>query len=108
MYSHGILWSKRGDPSLCGYTEETLLEDQQESMFFKCLIKRIHLSKTRSNHCLIWYILLTFYSYEPDYLLDENVVLVTINYRLGMFGFMSTEDRESGGNYGMLDQVWLP
>ena len=30
---------------------------------------------------------------------------MTINYRLGMFGFMSTEDREAGGNYGMLDQV---
>ena len=40
-------------------------------------------------------------------MLDEDVVLVTINYRLGMFGFMSTEDRESGGNYGMLDQVWV-
>ena len=44
-------------------------------------------------------------SYEPDYLLDEDIVLVTINYRLGMFGFMSTEDRASPGNYGMLDQV---
>ena len=44
-------------------------------------------------------------SYEPDYLLDEDIVLVTINYRLGMFGFMSTEDRSSPGNYGMLDQV---
>ena len=32
-------------------------------------------------------------------------MLVTINYRLGMFGFMSTEDRASPGNYGMLDQV---
>ena len=46
-----------------------------------------------------------YYSYDPDYLLDEDIVLVTINYRLGMFGFMSTEDREAGGNYGMLDQV---
>ena len=49
--------------------------------------------------------ILYFYSYDPDYLLDEDVVLVTINYRLGMFGFMSTEDKESAGNYGMLDQV---
>ena len=46
-------------------------------------------------------------SYEPDYLLDEDIVLVTINYRLGMFGFMSTEDRASPGNYGMLDQVTI-
>jgi para-nitrobenzyl esterase len=41
----------------------------------------------------------------------KNVVLVTINYRLGVFGFLSHPEltRESGrnasGNYGMLDQV---
>jgi carboxylesterase type B len=43
--------------------------------------------------------------YDPDYILDEDVVLVTINYRLGMFGFLSTEDEHASGNYGMLDQV---
>lgn len=44
--------------------------------------------------------------YEPDYILDDdNVVLVTIQYRLGMFGFLSTEDPTLPGNYGMLDQV---
>ena len=43
--------------------------------------------------------------YDPDYLLDEDVVLVTIQYRLGMFGFLSTETKEAVGNYGMLDQV---
>ncbi len=41
-----------------------------------------------------------------DYILDDdNVVLVTIQYRLGMFGFLSTEDASAPGNYGMLDQV---
>ena len=30
---------------------------------------------------------------------------VTIQYRLGMFGFLSTEDASAPGNYGMLDQV---
>jgi len=43
--------------------------------------------------------------YEPDYILDEDVVLVTIQYRLGMFGFLSSEDAGLPGNYGMLDQV---
>ncbi len=62
--------------------------------------------------------------YDADYILDEEVVLVTVNYRLGtticddvnlsrmiviyfigMFGFMSTEDISSPGNYGMFDQV---
>lgn len=41
----------------------------------------------------------------------KNIVLVTINYRLGVFGFFSHPEltKESGrnasGNYGMLDQV---
>ena len=32
-------------------------------------------------------------------------ILVTLQYRLGMFGFLSTESEEAPGNYGMLDQV---
>ena len=34
-----------------------------------------------------------------------GVVLVTIQYRLGPFGFLSTGDSTVRGNYGMLDQV---
>ena len=43
--------------------------------------------------------------FDPDYMLDEEIVLVTIQYRLGMFGFLSTESEDAPGNYGMLDQV---
>ncbi|XP_005098864.1 acetylcholinesterase-like [Aplysia californica] len=38
-------------------------------------------------------------------LATKGVVLVTINYRLGVFGFLSTEDDTLPGNYGMLDQI---
>nr|UZN46518.1 esterase CXE5 [Heliothis virescens] len=41
----------------------------------------------------------------PHYLLDRDVVLVTINYRLGSLGFMSTGDANAPGNNGMKDQV---
>jgi len=43
--------------------------------------------------------------YGAQRLIDRNVILVTINYRLGPFGFLSTMDKHSPGNYGMLDQV---
>jgi hypothetical protein len=36
---------------------------------------------------------------------DERMILVTINYRLGILGFLSTEDDVIPGNFGMKDQV---
>nr|XP_008521877.1 PREDICTED: liver carboxylesterase-like [Equus przewalskii] len=35
----------------------------------------------------------------------ENVVVVTIQYRLGIWGFLSTGDEHSRGNWGHLDQL---
>lgn len=49
--------------------------------------------------------------YGPDFLVMEDVVIVTINYRLGVLGFMSTGDQHAPGNYGMKDMIlalqWL-
>ncbi|KAL1490878.1 hypothetical protein ABEB36_011560 [Hypothenemus hampei] len=41
--------------------------------------------------------------YGPDHFLTKNVVIVTFNYRLGIFGFLSTEDDVATGNYGLKD-----
>lgn len=48
--------------------------------------------------------------HDGDYLPLKGVVLVTINYRLGVFGFLATpglaaEDDGAAGNYGLMDQV---
>jgi acetylcholinesterase len=38
-------------------------------------------------------------------LMDRDVVVVTINYRLGVYGFLSLGTKEVPGNLGMKDQV---
>lgn len=48
--------------------------------------------------------------HNGDFLPTKGVVLVTINYRLGVFGFLATtelarENNGAAGNYGLLDMV---
>lgn len=43
--------------------------------------------------------------YGPDYLMDHAVILVTINYRLGVLGFLNLEIEDAPGNVGLRDQV---
>lgn len=40
----------------------------------------------------------------PDFLIECNVILVTLNYRLGVFGFMSLGTPEYSGNMALKDQ----
>lgn len=43
--------------------------------------------------------------YGPQYLLDHDVVLVNIHYRLSGLGFLCLNTKESSSNVGLLDQV---
>ncbi|XP_049801051.1 esterase E4-like [Schistocerca nitens] len=43
--------------------------------------------------------------FGPQYLMDEDIILVTVNYRLGALGFLSTGDSVLPGNNGFKDQV---
>jgi para-nitrobenzyl esterase len=48
--------------------------------------------------------------HNGDFLPQKGVILVTINYRLGVFGFLATpelaaEQGGSAGNYGLMDMV---
>ncbi|KAJ2951271.1 hypothetical protein O0L34_g5672 [Tuta absoluta] len=44
-------------------------------------------------------------NYGPDFLVPKGVILVTINYRLEVLGFLSLENEDVPGNAGMKDQV---
>lgn len=40
----------------------------------------------------------------PDFLMDRKVILVSFNYRLGVFGYLNMDTRDMSGNMGMKDQ----
>ena len=43
-------------------------------------------------------------THGPQYLMDQDIVLVTFNYRLGILGFLSMETEDIPGNQGLWDQ----
>lgn len=44
------------------------------------------------------------YFFGPDFIVEKQTILVTINYRLGMLGFLSLNSTEYSGNMGLKDQ----
>ncbi|XP_068913115.1 venom carboxylesterase-6-like [Tenebrio molitor] len=42
---------------------------------------------------------------EPQFIQDRDVVFISLNYRLGPLGFLSTEDNVVPGNNGLKDQI---
>nr|QLI62117.1 carboxylesterase 5 [Streltzoviella insularis] len=43
--------------------------------------------------------------YGPEFLVKQDVILVTINYRLGTLGFLCLGIKEAPGNIGLRDQI---
>ncbi|XP_050499760.1 juvenile hormone esterase [Diabrotica virgifera virgifera] len=46
----------------------------------------------------------TFDEIGPHYMMEHDVIVVTANYRVGLMGFLSTEDESIPGNFGLKDQ----
>ncbi|CAG2067024.1 unnamed protein product, partial [Timema podura] len=42
---------------------------------------------------------------KPEYFLEQGIIVVYINYRLNIFGFLSLEGTDVSGNAGLKDQV---
>lgn len=42
-------------------------------------------------------------TYSPDFFMEEGVIIVTINHRLGLFGYLTTQDEVIPSNVGLKD-----
>ena len=42
--------------------------------------------------------------YDSRVLVQNDVIVVTVNYRLGILGYLTTDDSVAAGNYGLFDQ----
>ncbi|XP_068084604.1 juvenile hormone esterase isoform X2 [Anabrus simplex] len=44
-------------------------------------------------------------NFGPDFLVEKDVLVVLVNYRLGMLGFLNMHNKDVPGNMGLKDQV---
>lgn len=98
-------------PQLTLYVDSPNLEGDENCLFLNVYAPEIQ------NHSQIYPVMVFFHGGSflalsggvseigPDYMLDTDVILVSGNYRLGALGFLSTEDENLPGNYGLKDQV---
>ncbi|CAG7716175.1 unnamed protein product [Allacma fusca] len=89
----------------CGYTVANTDED--------CLYLNVYipdLRPTQNELAVVMFIPDGYYhgtgsAFGADYFMDEEVILVTINYRLGILGFLNTGDGIIPGNNGLRDMI---
>ncbi|XP_063994018.1 juvenile hormone esterase-like [Diachasmimorpha longicaudata] len=84
-----------------------------------CLYLNVYTPKTKFNSTdgelsavMVWIHGGGFYEgsinssvFGPDFLIEDNVVIVAMNYRLGALGFLSLNHPNASGNAGLKDQV---
>ncbi|KAF5288895.1 hypothetical protein FQA39_LY03774 [Lamprigera yunnana] len=79
-----------------------------------CLFLNVYTPATKSSETRLFPVMFYIHGggwmtgsanlYKPNFLLDQDVVLVTCNYRLGALGFLSTGDNVLPGNNALKDQ----
>ncbi|XP_059158610.1 acetylcholinesterase-like [Physella acuta] len=86
-------------------------EDMSEDCLYLNIYAKEISSRKEPSKVLVWvygggFFYGSYFMYNCEsFVTNHDVVVVTINYRIGALGFLSTENEASKGNYGMWDQV---
>ncbi|XP_055685328.1 juvenile hormone esterase-like [Lutzomyia longipalpis] len=83
-----------------------------EDCLYLNIYRPIHRLKDKKLPVMVWIHGGSFISFSgspdffgPEYLMDNGeVIVVTLNYRLGIFGFLCSGDEAVKGNFGLKDQ----
>lgn len=111
----GILDATKSN-KICYQQNNMLKLDNLEEMETEdCLYLNVYTPKNRLNKSLLPVLFYihgggfvsgsgNFDFFGPHYFMEHNIILVTANYRLGPFGFLTTGDEVIPGNFGLKDQ----
>lgn len=104
--------AKKHGPKCCQFDS---LNPNQENLSEDCLYLNVYTPQVNPSHPLpvmVWIHGGSFICesgdddyYGPEFLVRKDIVLVTLNYRLGAFGFLCFHTAGIPGNAGMKDQV---
>ncbi|XP_043477786.1 venom carboxylesterase-6-like [Leptopilina heterotoma] len=113
--------SAKEDPNICTqrniYTHQEEVVGEEDCLYLNVYTPQLSSSNSNAIKQKNYPVMLWFHGggwvtgagnfdfYGPKFLLDHEVILVTINFRLGPLGFLSTEDLVIPGNQGMKDQA---
>ncbi|XP_078045450.1 acetylcholinesterase-like [Augochlora pura] len=88
----------------------------EDCLYMNVLTPQVKISNVDNSSALkpvmLWIYGGAFYSgysnisfYGPDFILEQNIVFVSMNYRLGALGFLALGHPDAQGNAGMKDQL---
>ncbi|XP_018367855.1 PREDICTED: putative inactive carboxylesterase 4 isoform X2 [Trachymyrmex cornetzi] len=108
-------WSGYRDASKYGNTAvqmdlRQIITGDEDCLYLNVYTMKIELSKKRP--VMVWIHGGAYATgsgdatiYGPDYIVQKDVILVTLNYRLGVMGFLNLNDEVAAGNQGLKDVV---
>ncbi|XP_078676528.1 cocaine esterase-like [Branchiostoma floridae x Branchiostoma belcheri] len=107
----GVKYANDYGDSCMQYPQPENIATSEDCLYLNVFVPRVTLEEDETNMAVMVYLhggrfnSDTATAYNGEWLAAVGeVIVVTVNYRLNVFGFLSTGDRTAPGNYGLLDQ----
>ncbi|XP_034943628.1 cholinesterase 1-like [Chelonus insularis] len=101
------------DPSPCPQLDGTDVIGDEDCLYLNVYSPELKLSSPKELRAVMVWIYggafvsgsVNTSSYRPDFLIEKDVVVVSMNYRLGALGFLTLGNEMISGNAGLKDQT---